>query len=182
MKTVGLIGWRGMVGSVLMGRMREERDFDHIDPVFFTTSNPGGKGPDIGKDVPPLKDAMSVDELKAMDIIITCQGGDYTKDMYPKLMRRRLERLLDRRRLGAAHEGRGDHHPRPGEQERHPGRHQEWRQDLRRRQLHGVADAHGHRRPVRQGPGGMDRAADLSGRVRRRARATCANCCNRWAR
>ncbi|KAF0102416.1 MAG: aspartate-semialdehyde dehydrogenase [bacterium] len=85
MKRVGLIGWRGMVGSVLMGRMKEERDFDHIDPVFFTTSNPGGKGPDIGKDVPPLKDANSVDELKAMDIIITCQGGDYTKEVYPKL-------------------------------------------------------------------------------------------------
>ncbi len=85
MKTVGLIGWRGMVGSVLMGRMKDERDFDHIDPVFFTTSNPGGKGPDIGKDVPPLKDANSVDELKAMDIIITCQGGDYTKEVYPKL-------------------------------------------------------------------------------------------------
>jgi len=85
MKKVGLIGWRGMVGSVLMGRMKEERDFDHIDPVFFTTSNPGGKGPDIGKDVPPLKDAGSVDELRAMDIIITCQGGDYTKEVYPKL-------------------------------------------------------------------------------------------------
>ena len=86
MKKVGLIGWRGMVGSVLMGRMKEERDFDHIDPVFFTTSNPGGKGPDIGKDTPPLKDANSIDELKAMDVIITCQGGDYTKEVYPKLM------------------------------------------------------------------------------------------------
>jgi aspartate-semialdehyde dehydrogenase len=85
MKRVGLIGWRGMVGSVLMGRMQEERDFDHIDPVFFTTSNPGGKGPAIGKDVPPLKDAKSIDELKAMDIIITCQGGDYTSEMFPKL-------------------------------------------------------------------------------------------------
>ena len=85
MKRVGLIGWRGMVGSVLMGRMKEERDFDHIDPVFFTTSNPGGKGPDIGKDVPPLKDANSIDELKAMDVIITCQGGDYTKAVYPQL-------------------------------------------------------------------------------------------------
>ena len=85
MKKVGLIGWRGMVGSVLMGRMREERDFDHIEPVFFTTSNVGGKGPEIGKDVPALKDAMSVDELKAMDIIITAQGGDYTKEVYPKL-------------------------------------------------------------------------------------------------
>jgi len=85
MKRVGLIGWRGMVGSVLMGRMKEERDFDHIDPVFFTTSNPGGKGPAIGKDVPPLKDAKSVVELKTMDIIITCQGGDYTSEMFPKL-------------------------------------------------------------------------------------------------
>ena len=85
MKRVGLIGWRGMVGSVLMGRMKEERDFDHIDPVFFTTSNPGGNGPAIGKDVPPLKDAKSVDELKTMDIIITCQGGDYTSEMFPKL-------------------------------------------------------------------------------------------------
>ena len=86
MKRVGLVGWRGMVGSVLMGRMREEKDFDLIEPVFFTTSNPGGKGPDIGKDVPPLKDAMSIDELKAMDVIITCQGGDYTKEVYPQLM------------------------------------------------------------------------------------------------
>ncbi len=85
MKRVGLIGWRGMVGSVLMGRMKEEKDFDHIDPVFFTTSNPGGQGPAIGKDVPPLKDAKSVDELKEMDIIITCQGGDYTSEMFPKL-------------------------------------------------------------------------------------------------
>jgi aspartate-semialdehyde dehydrogenase len=85
MKRVGLIGWRGMVGSVLMDRMRAEKDFDLIDPVFFTTSNPGGKGPAIGKDVPPLKDAHSVDELKAMEVIISCQGGDYTKEMYPKL-------------------------------------------------------------------------------------------------
>ncbi len=85
MMKVGLIGWRGMVGSVLMGRMKEERDFDHIDPVFFTTSNVGGKGPDIGKDVPPLKDANSIDELKQLDAIISCQGGDYTKEVYPKL-------------------------------------------------------------------------------------------------
>jgi aspartate-semialdehyde dehydrogenase len=85
MLRVGLIGWRGMVGSVLMQRMRDEKDFDVIDPVFFTTSNPGGKGPDIGKAVPPLKDASSIDELKAMDAIITCQGGDYTKEVYPKL-------------------------------------------------------------------------------------------------
>jgi aspartate-semialdehyde dehydrogenase len=74
-----------MVGSVLMGRMREANDFALIDPVFFTTSNVGGQGPAIGKDVPALKDAMSVDELKAMDVIISCQGGDYTKAVYPGL-------------------------------------------------------------------------------------------------
>jgi aspartate-semialdehyde dehydrogenase len=85
MMKVGLIGWRGMVGSVLMGRMREERDFDHIEPVFFTTSNVGGRGPDIGRDVAPLKDASSIDDLKQCDTIITCQGGDYTKEVYPKL-------------------------------------------------------------------------------------------------
>jgi len=85
MKRVGLVGWRGMVGSVLMGRMKEERDFDHIEPVFFTTSNVGGKGPAIGKDVPALKDAKNINELKAMDIIITCQGGEYTSEIFPQL-------------------------------------------------------------------------------------------------
>ena len=82
---VGLVGWRGMVGSVLMQRMKEEKDFDTIEPIFFTTSNVGGKGPDIGKDVPPLKDAKNIDELKAMDVIITCQGGDYTTEIHPQL-------------------------------------------------------------------------------------------------
>jgi len=85
MKSVGFIGWRGMVGSVLMERMREERDFDAIDPVFFTTSNVGGTGPSIGKPVPSLKDANDVAELKKHDILISCQGGDYTKAIHPKL-------------------------------------------------------------------------------------------------
>jgi aspartate-semialdehyde dehydrogenase len=85
MKRVGLVGWRGMVGSVLMGRMQAERDFDHIEPVFFTTSQVGGKGPAIGRDVQPLKDAKSIDDLKAMDIVISCQGGDYTNEVFPKL-------------------------------------------------------------------------------------------------
>lgn len=83
--TVGLVGWRGMVGSVLMQRMREESDFDHIDPVFFTTSQTGQKGPEIGKDIPLLQDANDIESLKKMDIIITCQGGDYTKAIYPQL-------------------------------------------------------------------------------------------------
>jgi len=85
MKKVGLIGWRGMVGSVLMQRMREEKDFDLIEPVFFSTSQTGQPGPDVGKDVPALKDATSIDELKAMDVIVTCQGGGYTEDIYPQL-------------------------------------------------------------------------------------------------
>src|SRR3569833_27231 len=85
MKRVGLVGWRGMVGSVLMQRMQAERDFDAIDPVFFTTSQIGGKGPAIGKDVPPLKDAHSVDELKKKDNIIFSQGGEYTGEIFPRL-------------------------------------------------------------------------------------------------
>src|SRR5512140_1441667 len=81
---VGLIGWRGMVGSVLMQRMREEKDFELIDAVFFTTSDVGGKAPVEGKGV-PLKDAHDLNELKAMDAIISCQGGDYTTEIFPKL-------------------------------------------------------------------------------------------------
>jgi aspartate-semialdehyde dehydrogenase len=85
MKRVGLVGWRGMVGSVLLQRMQEEGDFPLIEPVFFTTSNPGGKAPAFCPDAPALKDARSVDDLKTMDIIITCQGGDYTTEVFPKL-------------------------------------------------------------------------------------------------
>ena len=85
MTTVGFIGWRGMVGSVLMERMREERDFDAIDPVFFTTSNVGGAGPAIGKPVAALHDANDVKELAKLDLLVSCQGGDYTKRIHPKL-------------------------------------------------------------------------------------------------
>jgi aspartate-semialdehyde dehydrogenase len=74
-----------MVGSVLLQRMREERDFELVDPVFFTTSNAGGKGPDVGRGTAPLKDARSIDELKAMDVVVTCQGGDYTNEVHPRL-------------------------------------------------------------------------------------------------
>lgn len=82
---VGFVGWRGMVGSVLIGRMIEEGDFSHIDSEFFTTSNIGGKGPNIGIDVPALKDAFDIDSLRTLDVIITCQGGDYTSKVFPKL-------------------------------------------------------------------------------------------------
>ncbi|MEQ5815031.1 aspartate-semialdehyde dehydrogenase [Marinobacter sp. NFXS11] len=86
MKRVGLVGWRGMVGSVLMQRMREENDFADIEPVFFTTSQAGKPAPDVGKDdVPPLQDAFDVEILKTMDVIVTCQGGDYTGAVYQKL-------------------------------------------------------------------------------------------------
>ncbi|HKN02446.1 MAG TPA: aspartate-semialdehyde dehydrogenase [Buttiauxella sp.] len=86
MKNVGFIGWRGMVGSVLMQRMVEERDFDAIRPVFFSTSQLGLAAPSFaGQNNGTLQDAYDLEALKALDIIITCQGGDYTNEIYPKL-------------------------------------------------------------------------------------------------
>ncbi|MBW1781794.1 MAG: aspartate-semialdehyde dehydrogenase [Deltaproteobacteria bacterium] len=85
MLRIGFVGWRGMVGSVLMGRMNEEQDFKGFEPIFFTTSNVGGKGPDVGLDIPPLRDAYDMEPLSSLDIIVTCQGGGYTKEVYPKL-------------------------------------------------------------------------------------------------
>ncbi|MCD6262408.1 MAG: aspartate-semialdehyde dehydrogenase [Deltaproteobacteria bacterium] len=85
MLKVAFIGWRGMVGSVLMGRMIEEGDFAGYEPLFFSTSNVGGKGPDVGFDIPPLQDAYDVKLLSSMDVIVSCQGGDYTKRVYPEL-------------------------------------------------------------------------------------------------
>src|SRR5882724_3634098 len=85
MLRVGIVGWRGMVGSVLVQRMREERDFDHFEPVFFSTSQAGGKGPSIGKDAAPVKDAKNLAELKALPVIISCQGGDYTNEVHAQL-------------------------------------------------------------------------------------------------
>ena len=82
---VGFVGWRGMVGSVLLQRMQDERDFEHVEPVFFSTSAVGGKPPAIGRDTPPLKDAGDVAALAALDAIVTCQGGDYTSDVFPRL-------------------------------------------------------------------------------------------------
>ncbi|MFD1806675.1 aspartate-semialdehyde dehydrogenase [Pasteurella oralis] len=86
MQNVGFIGWRGMVGSVLMDRMQQENDFANINPVFFTTSQAGQKAPVFsGKDAGELKNAFDITELQKLDIIVTCQGGDYTNDVYPKL-------------------------------------------------------------------------------------------------
>jgi aspartate-semialdehyde dehydrogenase len=85
MKLVGLVGWRGMVGSVLMDRMQTEGDFGLIEPMFFSTSNAGGKAPAMAKNETTLQDAFNIDALKRCDIIITAQGGDYTAEVFPKL-------------------------------------------------------------------------------------------------
>lgn len=85
MKNVGFIGWRGMVGSVLMQRMIEERDFDAINPVFFTTSQIGQAAPNFTGKSGILQDAYNLEALRALDIIVTCQGGDYTNEIYSKL-------------------------------------------------------------------------------------------------
>ncbi len=82
---VGLVGWRGMVGSVLMNRMVEENDFTHFTPMFFSTSNAGGKAPNFGVDASILQDAYDIQALSQCDAIISCQGGDYTKEIHPKL-------------------------------------------------------------------------------------------------
>lgn len=85
MYKVGFIGWRGMVGSVLLERMREENDFQGYEPVFFTTSQAGQDGPDVGTGVKPLEDGMDIERLAEMDVIVSCQGGAYTSEVYPKL-------------------------------------------------------------------------------------------------
>jgi len=84
MKT-GIVGWRGMVGSVLMERMRAERDFDVIEPVFFSTSQAGGAAPDVARGAAVLRDARDLDALGECEVILTCQGGDYTSDVHPRL-------------------------------------------------------------------------------------------------
>jgi len=85
MALVGLVGWRGMVGSVLMERMQAEGDFDPIEPLFFSTSNAGGAAPAMAKNETRLQDAHDIEALKRCDIVLTCQGGDYTSEVFPKL-------------------------------------------------------------------------------------------------
>ncbi|MBI4887603.1 MAG: aspartate-semialdehyde dehydrogenase [Acidobacteria bacterium] len=82
---VGIIGWRGMVGSVLVQRMREERDFDLVDPVFFSTSQAGAPAPAIGRPVAPVRDAHDLRALADCDVLISCQGGEYTGEIHPRL-------------------------------------------------------------------------------------------------
>ncbi|TMH02387.1 MAG: aspartate-semialdehyde dehydrogenase [Betaproteobacteria bacterium] len=85
MMRVGFVGWRGMVGSVLVQRMLEESDFELIEPVFFSTSRAGGQGPAIGRNSDPLKDASNPEAFAGLDAIVTCQGGDWTRSMHGKL-------------------------------------------------------------------------------------------------
>ena len=81
----GFVGWRGMVGSVLIQRMLDERDFEHVDPVFFSTSQSGGHAPDVGRAAPPLRDANDPRAFEGLDVIVTCQGGDWSNAMFPRL-------------------------------------------------------------------------------------------------
>lgn len=85
MKKIGIVGWRGMVGSVLMDRMETEKDLELFDAYFFSTSQKGEKAPNYKSSSEVLLDALSIDELSKMDIVLTCQGGDYTNEVYPKL-------------------------------------------------------------------------------------------------
>jgi aspartate-semialdehyde dehydrogenase len=85
MLRVGFVGWRGMVGSVLMARMKEEGDFRGFEPVFFSSTQAGQKAPDVGLEAPPVKDAFDIKALLELPVIVTCQGGDYTKRVYPEL-------------------------------------------------------------------------------------------------
>jgi len=88
MLRIGFIGWRGMVGSVLMARMKEEGDFKGFEPVFFSSTQAGKKAPDVGLDAPPVQDAFDIDLLSSLPVIVTCQGGDYTKKVYPELRKK----------------------------------------------------------------------------------------------
>ena len=127
-----------------MERMQAEGDFAQIEPVFFTTSAVGGAGPKIGgKETGKLLDAKSVEALKGMDVIVTCQGGDYTNEVYPQLRAAGWNGYWIDAASRPADEGRRGHHSRSGQPARHQGRAGPRREELRRRQLHGQPDADG---------------------------------------
>jgi len=88
MLSVAFVGWRGMVGSVLLDRMRQQQDFENIDCTFFSTSSPGAEGPDVGQGKRPLGDARNLEALERFEVVVSCQGGEYTNEIYPKLRQR----------------------------------------------------------------------------------------------
>jgi aspartate-semialdehyde dehydrogenase len=96
MLRIGFVGWRGMVGSVLMGRMREAEDFKGFEPIFFTTSNVGGEAPDTGLDAPPLKDAYDVESLSSLDIDRHLSGWGLHPEGISRTHENRMEGVLDR--------------------------------------------------------------------------------------
>jgi aspartate-semialdehyde dehydrogenase len=163
---VAIVGnrWRGHGGLGAHGAHAAERDFDHVEPVFFSTSQAGGAGPVVDRPQDrPLQDANDLAALAQCDVVVTCQGGDYTNDGASAPACVRLERLLDRRGFGAAHEGRRRDHPRSGESQRDRQGARGWRTRLRRRQLHRVADDDGAGRAVPRQPHRMDHVDDLPG-------------------
>ncbi len=165
MLRVGIVGWRGMVGSVLVQRMREERDFDHLEPVFFSTSQAGGKGPAIGKPTEAVKNATGrrgAEEAPGDHLV---PGRRLHERDLPEAAAGGLERLLDRRRERAAHERRRGDHPRPAQHGADQGRDQGGDEKLYRRQLHREPDADGHGGPVPARRGRVDDEHDLPGRL-----------------
>ena len=167
MTEVGIIGWRGMVGSVLLERMRAERDFDLIEPVFFSTSQAGAAAPDIGRKTRPVQDAHDLGALARLPMLISTQGGDYTQAVHGRAARGGLAGLLDRRRLDAAYGGFRRDRSRSGEPARDARGARARHQGLHRRQLHRLAHAHGRLRAAARRAGGMDHGHDLSVRLGR---------------
>ena len=175
MLRVGMIGWRGMVGSVLMQRMREEKDFSGIEPVFFSTSNAGGAAPAEAGDGGALKDASDLRELAALRGADQLPGRRIHDGSLRAAAQKRLERLLDRCGFDAAHERRSRDHSRSGERGTDPRGSGQGSSSVRRRKLHGEPDAHGRVRTFPRGPGRVDDHDDVSGGFRERARRRCWN-------
>ena len=162
MKEVGIIGWRGMVGSVLIERMRAERDFEHVQPIFFSTSQVGAAAPDIGRPADPVQDANDSRALARLPMLISTQGGDYTEAVHARLRASGLGRLLDRCGLHLADGQDSVIVLDPVNLPVMKAAREQGHQGLHRRQLHRLAHAHGGGRPAACGAGGMDHGDDLS--------------------
>ncbi len=167
---VGLVGWRGMVGSVLMDRMQAEGDFDLIEPVFFSTSNAGGKAPAMATVHTQLKDANDIAELAKCDIIITCQGGDYTKEVFPKIRAAGWNGHWIDAASALRMEDDAVIVPRPRQRRPDPEQAGRGRQELDWRQLHQLHLADGLGGLFKAGSGGVGHLHDLPGGFGRRCR------------